>query len=175
MNLNILMIGIFYSLHALGLFKKKWQFKKNKIESLFNQHTNCLEILRRWLRSESGSTWHLVTRKPERPTRAGCNSAEIRPLSNSISHVRTLKIIPWINFLFRVWISIFPTKLGGKEQRHLSPLHLNLAFLTIQVSFLNCILCICGEPLLNVSSDLLKATKHLLKQRLGKVSLFIKP
>lgn len=74
------MMGIFYFLHALGLFfffLKKWHFKKMKIESLFNQHSNCLVTLRRFLHSESGSAWHLVTGTPELPSLAGYNYAEI--------------------------------------------------------------------------------------------------
>lgn len=95
-------------------------------------------------------------------------------LSNFISHVKTLKIILWNNFLFTMWTSILPAKLGRKIKNHLLPLHLNLAFLTIKIYFINYTSYISKEPLLIISSDILKDIKHLLKYKPGEVSLFTK-
>jgi hypothetical protein len=58
---------IFYSSHALGASQNSNASLKIKIESLFNQHSNCLVTRRGTLYSISGSAWHLVTGKPNLP------------------------------------------------------------------------------------------------------------
>lgn len=108
-----------------------------KIESLLNQHSNCQVTLGCFLHSKSGSAWHSGTGTPALPSLAK-DWLKLGSLGKVVFQVRTLKIIPWNNSLFGMWISILLAKLGRRGKKEdTSPPHLNLAFVTIKICFLS--------------------------------------